>query len=158
MVPEEAGRWVFPPNQIAGLIPFAYTQEEDLWCWFPAMANSQEHCPIVFCPNEDEVAVRYADNFAAFCYRRLLEEYACTGLTEHVSTERSQAVLDDYRQLIAGQLSEAWNQRLADLAQRPWEQDANGYCGCITEDECADMLAVDMADPRLDEEFEHYIE
>ena len=33
--------------------------------------------PVVFCPDEDEVAVRYAPNFSTYLYRRMLEEYAC---------------------------------------------------------------------------------
>jgi len=73
--------WQFDKRQIAGLVPLAQTERGDLWCWYPAMAHDGE-VPVVFCPDEDEVAVVLAPHFQGFVYRALLEEFACTALTE----------------------------------------------------------------------------
>ena len=73
-------------------------------------------------------------------------------MSEHVSSERSQAVLDEYA-ICFNRIFQlpGISAQLADL---PWNQDANSYFGCIDED-LADIVEQDINDPRLDEEFEH---
>ena len=53
--PARAAAWVFHPDQLPGLVPLAHTEHHDLWCWYPAL-NDGGPAPVVFCPDEDEVA------------------------------------------------------------------------------------------------------
>jgi hypothetical protein len=153
---EEIADFEFAEDQIPGLVPIATTMEQDLWCWYPAM-NDGGPAPVVFCPIEDEVASIHAPDFTAWIYRLMLEEYACTGLTEHLDFRQSRRVLDHYAQRMADYLPPAWSARLAELKQRPFKTDDNGYYGVLDEAELAAILAQDLDYPRLDEEFEHVV-
>lgn len=146
----------FADDQIPGLVPIATTMEQDLWCWYPAM-NDGGPAPVVFCPLEDEVASIHAPDFAAWIYRLMLEEYACTGLTEHLDVRQSRLVLDHFAARMADYLPAPWVERLGELKGRPFATDDNGYYGVLVEDELAAILAEDLAYPRLDEEFAHVV-
>ncbi|MDA3961082.1 MAG: hypothetical protein PF961_09845 [Planctomycetota bacterium] len=153
---DEIVSYTFNDDQIPGLVPVAGTMEMDLWCWYPAM-NDGGPAPIVFCPLEDEVASIYAPDFTAWIYRLMLEEYACTGLTEHLDVRQSRVVLDHYTERMAAYLPPAWHARLLDLRSRDFSLDANGYYGVADADELEAILTEDLAYPRLDEEFEHFV-
>lgn len=153
---EEIAGFEFASDQIPGLVPIAVTMEQDVWCWYPAM-NDGGPAPVVYCPLEDEVASIHAPDFSAWIYRLMLEEYACTGLTEHLDVRQSRLVLDHFAERMAGYLPEPWVARLAELKGRPFHTDDNGYYGVLDEDELVEILEHDLAYPRLDEEFEHYV-
>ena len=146
----------FHKDQIKGLVPFAQTANHDLWCWYPAL-NDGGPAPIVFCPDEDEVAFIHAPDFTAFLYRLLLEEYACTGLTEHLDVRQSRELLDGYAESLSPHFPEAWRERLSEIVARPFTSDPNDYFGVIDEDELADIISADIDYVRLDEEFEHFL-
>ena len=155
--PAQICDWRPPADQIAGLLPFASTTNRDLWCLHRDWGDDRAPLPVVFCPEEDEVAHLFAPDVTGFCYRILLEEYACTCLTEHFDVPRSRATLDAYAVAMAAYLPETWAACLRDLAQRPLVGDDNDYFGTLDEDELAHIIARDLAYSRLDEEFEHYL-
>lgn len=147
----------FHKQQIDGLVPFGRTANEDLWCFYPGI-DAETQQAVVFCPDEDEVATIYAPDFRSFVYRSLLEEFACTGLTEHYDVKQSDTVLRGYVDVVAGFLPAPWIERLRGLAALPWEQDRNGYYGAISESDLEAILEADLPYQRLDEEFEHFID
>lgn len=146
----------FHPDQMKGLVPLARTAQDDLWCLVPAFAPGAA-APVAYCPDEDEVAHLVAPDFTAFLYRSLLEEYACTGLTEHQGMQQSRETLGQYVDLLAPFFPEAWAERLRGLQGLPWNGDRNGYYGAIDGDTVDGILAADVAWPRLDEEFAHFL-
>lgn len=152
----EIAGFQFADDQIPGLVPIAVTMEQDLWCWFPAM-NDGGPAPVVYCPLEDEVASIHAPDFSAWIYRLMLEEYACTGLTEHLDVRQSRLVLDHYADRMADWLPEAWCARLQELKGRPFTVDDNGYYGVLSAEELEQILIEDLTYPRLDEEFAHFV-
>jgi hypothetical protein len=145
----------FHPDQMQGLVPLARTAQDDLWCFVPAMGEAGR-APIAYCPDEDEVAHLVAPDFTAFLYRSLLEEYACTGLTEHSGVQQSRETLAQYVDLLAPHFPEAWAERLRGLQALPWTGDRNDYYGAIDGETLDGILAADLAWPRLEEEFEHF--
>lgn len=155
--PGQIADYRFHRNQIEGLIPFARTAQEDLWCFFPDL-DAEVDGPVVYCPDEDEVAHIYAPDFEAFLYRRLLDEYACTGLTEHYDLQQSRSVLRGYIDGLAPFLRSDWIERLRGIDARPWNKDANGYYGTVDEDELAEIIATDIGYGRIDEEFEQFVD
>ncbi|MHC5068780.1 MAG: hypothetical protein ACYTF0_09360, partial [Planctomycetota bacterium] len=120
-------------------------------------ANDGGPAPIVYCPDEDEVAHFCAPDFTSWLYRLMLEELACTGLTEHIDVRQSRDVLAAYSQALSDSFHPAWNDRLDNLLARPYRIDANDYHGVLDENELRAILSEDLAWPRLDEEFEHYL-
>ena len=93
MTPEQIKNWVYPADTIKEIMPFAHTGHDDTWCFARMLPEVEDQNPVVFCPLEDEVAYAYAPHFAGFIFRSVLEEYACTCLTESHSTGRSLAIL-----------------------------------------------------------------
>jgi len=155
--PAQIARHRFHRQQIDGLIPFARTAQEDLWCFYPAIDEGTGQA-VVFCPDEDEVASIYAPDFEAFVYRAMLEEYACTGLTEHYEVNQAPEVLRGFTAFLQSWLKPAWAHRLQEVDRLPWQRDANGYYGAIDVEILNAILAADLAYDRLDEEFEHFID
>lgn len=153
---DRIANWQFPNDQIEGLIPFAHTTGLDLWCWAPLLGDAEAPTPIVFCPDDDEVAHCFAPDFPAFLYRRLLEEYACLGPGEYLPAAAASRDLRAYTRRLAPWLTPAWQNRLDALAQRPWREDSQGYRGVIDANELDSILNEDLPWPRRDEEFEHY--
>lgn len=152
--PAESAAWTFHADQIDGLVPFAQTSMGDLWCWYPAL-RPDGPAPVVSCPDEDEVAVVLAADFTAWLYRALLEEFACTCQTEYRDAAAARAVLGDYAERAQAWLPAAWGERLIGLSERLLQVDANDYHGLLDDDELADVIASDLADPLLEHEFEH---
>jgi hypothetical protein len=147
--------WQADQRQVPGLIPFAETLDHHQWCWYPAI-DRRCPAPVVFCPEDDEVAVLYAPDFAAFCYRLMLEECCESFLVEREGFLRAGALLADYAEALARYLPEAWGQRLRELSQRILvESGSEGFYGVIDEQTCSGLLASDIDYDRLDEEFAH---
>lgn len=144
----------FPPDEIAGLVPFAQTGRGDAWCFYPGLEAGL--APVCFCPMEDEVAHVYAPDFAGFVYRATLEEYACTCLTEYHDPGRSLALLGDYSGRLATLLPPEWAARLQEVANRPLVGNEDGYYGTITASELAAIVAADLDHPLRDREFAHF--
>jgi len=154
LAPAQIAAWRFHHDQIPGLVPIAVTGQQDLWCWYPRM-NDGGDAPVVFCPDEDEVAHVHAPDFTAWLYRLVLEEFACTGLTEHVDVRQSRAMLLGFVEFLAADLPSAWVERLRELAARVPRRDANDYYGVLDADELDTILVTDIRYARLDEEFLH---
>lgn len=153
---EEIQGWRFPADQVPGLLPFAVTGNDDCWCLYQGMAHNDEW-PVVFCPHEDEVAFAHSPDFTGFLFRVVVEEYACTCLTEHHAPGTSLAILGGYGERIADCLPAPWAAQLSDIAQRPLLELEHGYFGTIAADEAEDVIAQAFAAwPHFDREFEQF--
>lgn len=151
--PARIVRWSFAEDQIAGLMPFALTAADDLWCIYDALSPEA----VVFCPNEDEVAYAYAPDFSAFIFRAVLEEYACTCLTEYHAPGKSLALLGDYAQLVRPALPLHWADILEDVGSRPLQELEHGYFGTLSASEVQVIVSEQFAEWSLfDAEFEHF--
>ncbi|MFW5845110.1 MAG: hypothetical protein ACOCXJ_02685 [Planctomycetota bacterium] len=152
---ERLRQWERDERQVPGLVPFAQTLNGDDWCWYPDI-DPRLDAPVVFCPDEDEVAVLYAPDFAAFIYRALLEECTESFLVEREGFLRAGAVLADYIDTVAPMLPIGWSERLQALGRRVLrESDADAFYGVIDAAEYEGILRADIDYDRLDEEFAH---
>ncbi|TVR46428.1 MAG: hypothetical protein EA402_02695 [Planctomycetota bacterium] len=157
--------WRFPADSVDDLLPFAVTGLEDLWCLTHRFGHGSADLDpggppraVVFCPHEDEVAFAYAPNFSAFIFRAVLEEYACTCLTEYHSPGRSLAILGDYAATVAPLLPSSLADILRDVGERPLQELEHGYFGTLNADEAQAVIAQVFADwPDFDREFEHVL-
>lgn len=157
LAPEQIANYRFAATSIDGLIPFAETLNHDTWCWYPGIDRSVV-TPVVYCPDEDEVAVIYAPDFASFLYRLLLEELTHTFLVERSNTTIAREQLHSYITILSGLLPEAWMTELAAVRERPLRATEVNFYGMLSEDEARTLLEKHVPYARLDEEFEHFLE
>ena len=108
-------------------------------------------------PFEDEVSYTYAPHFRGFIFRQVLEEYACTCLTESNTPGRSLAILGDYAKLVAEILPENWGAILREVSNRPLLELEHGFYGTIQNEEAQEIIAAEFADwDNFDQEFEQF--
>ncbi|TVR14548.1 MAG: hypothetical protein EA401_04270 [Planctomycetota bacterium] len=154
--PEAILAYRFPDDQVPGLIPFAVTSNDDRWCWYRPWKHAGG-LPVVYCPHEDEVAYAYAPDFASWVFRMVVEEYACTCLTEYHSPGRSLAILGDYATMVRPLMNETFAEILQHIAGQPLQELENGYFGTITADQAQAIISEQFADwPDFDREFEQF--
>ena len=149
-----AERFEPDPQQVQGLVPFAQTLSGHLWCWYPDI-DPRLPSPVVFCPEEDEVAVLYAPDFVSWLYRMMLEEFSGTFLVERVGYPLAEAQLRHYAAILQPLLPEAWGERLLRLSAGSLQPRQENFYGVISEDECERIVHEDIDYDRLDEEFAH---
>jgi len=149
---EQIANWVFDPQMIDGLIPCAQTLDGHLWAWYPAV-DARHPAPLVYCPDEDEVAVIYAPDFRSTIYHMLLDELTHTFLVEHSNLVDAVEQLKRFQQTTSAFFPYTWNQRLTELLQRPLHATQENFYGLLSEDERDEILATDINYDRLDEEF-----
>jgi hypothetical protein len=147
-------RWQPDPRQVTGLVPFAQTLSGHLWCWYPDI-DPRLPAPVVFCPEEDEVAVLYAPDFGSWLYRVMLEELSGTFLVERVGMQQATSSLLHFADILQRYLPVEWGQRLRELSQGALTERQENFYGVISEEECEAIVHADIAYDRLDEEFEH---
>ncbi len=157
LTPEQMENWTFDKRSIDGFIPFAQTLNHDCWCFAPHI-DSNAPAPVAFCPEEDEVAVLYAPDFASFLYRMMLDEMASTYLVARESFAEASYLIRNYALQVCTYLPTAWAERLTDLAERQLcETDDVNFYGMLSQDELEQIIAEDISYDRLDEEFEHIL-
>lgn len=149
---EQIAAYTFDAHMIDGLIPCAQTLDGHLWAWYPAI-DERHPAPLVYCPDEDEVAVIYAPDFLSGVYHMLLDELTHTFLVERGNLVDAAEQLKRFQQTMTAFFPDAWNQRLAELVERPLQPTDENFYGLLSEDERDDILATDINYDRLDEEF-----
>jgi hypothetical protein len=155
--PEEFKAIHDPRKQMPGLLLFAITDEQDLWCLAPELRPGYPEL-IVFSPNEDEVAVILSQNIQDFLFRMMLEECSCTCRTEHLSHQRSEEDLVQQIDVLAEIFPATWNERLRGVVSLPLQNHGNDYWGMLSEEDVFEILATDSPFPLREEEFCHFIE
>ena len=146
-----------PRQQLPGLLPFAMTDEQDLWCMAPQLRPGYPEL-ITFCPDEDEVAVILSPNTLDFIYRLMLEECSCTCRTENLTHKRSEEDLAQQVDTLSAIFSETWNERLRGVLTLPLQDHGNDYWGMLSEQEVFEILDADSPFELREEEFCHFIE
>ena len=144
--------FVFDKHLIDGLIPFAQTLDGHLWAWYPAIDERHQEA-VVFCPDEDEVAVLYAPNFETALYRMFIDELSNTFLVERSNHKQAHQQLQHYAAIVHAYLKPSWAARLHSLCERELQQTQTNFYGVISEDELQLILEEDIVYDRLDEEF-----
>ena len=144
--------YVFDKHLIDGLVPFAQTLDGHLWAWYPAIDERHQEA-VVFCPDEDEVAVLYAPDFETAIYRMFIDELANTFLVERTSMKQAQEQLQQYSAILSPFIKESWAARVQSLADRSLQSTQTNFYGVINEDELQLILEEDIVYDRLDEEF-----
>jgi hypothetical protein len=89
---------------------------------------------------EDEAEV-FAPNFAGFLYRRLLEEFSGTWLTEMLSLKDVQALFVRYSEELTDVLQAEWVSVLRDLVRRELRERADGAVGLLTREDANAIVA-----------------
>lgn len=149
---EAIAAFEFDKHMIDGLIPFAQTLDGHLWAWNPQI-DERHDASVVFCPDEDEVAVLYAPDFQTAIYRMLLDELANTFLVERGSLAHAEVQLQVFVEAASPFLKDQWVERIQELMKRSLQSTQTNFYGVLEEDELADILSDDVAYDRLDEEF-----
>lgn len=144
--------FVFDKHLIDGLIPFAQTLDGHLWAWYPAIDERYQDA-VVFCPDEDEVAVLYAPNFETALYRMFIDELSNTFLVERSNLKQAQKQLLQYADTLQEFFKPSWSARLQTLCERDLQHTQTNFYGVISEDEMQLILEEDIVYDRLDEEF-----
>ena len=158
MKPEQILNWVYPADTIKEIMPFAHTGHDDTWCFARMLPEVDGQNPVVFCPLEDEVAFAYAPHFTGFIFRYVLEEYACTCLTESYSPGRSLAILGDYARHVSPFMPNVWAAILNDVSNRPLMELEHGFFGTIHSEEAQQIIETEFADwAEYDLEFEQFL-
>ncbi len=152
MTADEILAWVPDQHLIDGLIPFAQTLSGHLWAWHPSIDDAYP-APVVYCPDEDEVGVLYAQDFQATMYRMLLDELANTFLVDRSSDAQAQVQLQKFSEILSPFFKQSWQQRLGGLMDRQLQKTQENFYGLLAEDELETILAEDIVYDRLDQEF-----
>jgi hypothetical protein len=157
-VPE--AEWLLPQKILAhkpesfekpGFVPFAFTGAGDHWCWWP----SQDTGAVVLCPHDEATGVFDAPSFLASIYRRFLD-YALADIGEDEEAEARRHFAHWASQL-EGHFPQQWITTLTSLVTAPanrWQQGRRAGRGFLTPQTYDELIARDIAFPRLGEEFE----
>jgi hypothetical protein len=149
MRPQEILDYKTPSYQRPGFVPFAFTGAGEPWCWWPAQD------PEAVVSLADGCAGKFdAPNLLGSIYRRFLDYAVCVDLDDE---NRARQFLSLWARQLGGYFARSWIDTLRALAEAEavtWQLGRSNGRGLLHPTRRNELVAHDLAFPRLNVEFE----